>query len=1529
VTLRLVLRKESMEVTDNSSPFSSRPCKRQRTHFTGLEELKEKDDIRRVSLDAPPFREELPPKLDADRIRQPQRTPPKDCYQPKKHNQYVEEEEEDDSSIEVLLTVLPPTPKKKEKTPRNSNICSSLLSKSANATSPCTQSRNTSKICSRNQTSPIVQDETLKHASISVDGERGEAKLPTFENAPSSRNTATSLQSDNNAYSTDDEPLPPSQVSHLISSAYVQNLAEISHTIMNDKRWRVGPRRGRLLAWECGDDLSSVVPLARLYRPLEKPFKAKQNLCSNNNACQKLLCNCQPDSMTAVPAEAETGYSTASSDSPTQENNSFSQPNIVSSNNASSKVEKTNIAYPWLGSCETESAEDRCMHLYCRIFYRKGPWFRIDDLFCRYYAPKQANRLQVNQESYVAAPGKETFLQVRKQDFFLKDKPVASKKSGFAIRHSIIDEELFQKYIAILRLFVTDLGRLKEMGLVRNFSTEEECGKAVGTARTLLTADERRQVLAKLGGGKQQSAAPTKPRRPSFGSSKRKQPSAPVENEIWKQMCEQTSISAQFNVSIPTGSGTSKKGKSVLLPVSRHVNQVLIGKLATRIVQACSSSDYVKSSVMKSYAARVKNAVVIALNGHQKVSLSESSLETAIGRFETCIRLREAPLRSLQRCARLYLCATSGPGQMRSDGGTNGWKSIKELDRNLVFSNTKLKDAAYASNVEPPGAHSWHSVVYPGLQHRFGLASFHFQNAYEHLFVDGNDSDDSSDAPEQIFYSRNAFLCWELVAEWRSHADYLIEVNELLLYNERRRAREDGAGEKENSVEVPSALDFLGVLSSRGRNYIVCVLLFGKGTAASQSKSSVELNRLLSQIDQDVSQLYSSEVGCTLLKTECEEVLCVMALIIKNVLAFRTNTIAEDELLASSSRPWLRHLSWEACAAYILWDAIPILERRGFYAFAVQSLDLLVQGRVSVSLQVADQQMAYHPSNFARFNFVGENKKDKLTVAFVHFLLSRRARGKAFDRLAIDMTHLIRRQEKSSVAHKGKSKKETKKPLSAVQDFVASYTASALRSGVENASVAFSAIRTLARRLKQPLSKSLENLPCAEALVLGLRLEPPGGPGVDKKKYIDWEPTTDRAVANSIAVGECLVGRRCSFVGHEDEQSVSALTRSLNVEQLAMGAFLVLFVRMYLCLDGHAHFHFFSAFFAEFYHSGRLPPPADGDSIEVLKGGYKGWHDEGGMVRALFRVLAFDVLGMDHSNSDFSWLERHTIHLSPYQGSPFDLHVGYELADPVTWNGKVVHCNRGFYLRRQNRIEIFLSKLEKMRNAQEASDLVWESLAARRSFMIAASRKDPALEKDVLQCRTLSALAAGFGGRLLASIFRCMFFDYRHYSGGLPDLLLVRAKLSGTEPCRLVDLGEWIGESFDAKYLAELEAQHRTSLLVDRDDDFLGCSKVGDSGGGGSSRGRTASKRSVRQEPRSKDATSTGQRAALPVLPPKLVLSHNGSQVEVECMFVEVKSSNDRLDARQTDWLNILDRSGNARVCKFGEGGSSDGATKQ
>jgi len=275
--------------------------------------------------------------------------------------------------------------------------------------------------------------------------------------------------------------------------------------------------------------------------------------------------------------------------------------------------------------------------------------------------------------------------------------------------------------------------------------------------------------------------------------------------------------------------------------------------------------------------------------------------------------------------------------------------------------------------------------------------------------------------------------------------------------------------------------------------------------------------------------------------------------------------------------------------------------------------------------------------------------------------------------------------------------------------------------------------------------------------------------------------------------------------------------------------------------------------------------------------------------------------------------ELSTVHLSPYQGAPFDLHVGFELRNTTG----------GFYSRRANIVHSFLDKLENLSD-QQVSDLVYDSISARLHYMKANQQKDPFLDRDLLQIRTLSAVAAGFGGKQLAAIFRCFFFDYRHYSGGLPDLHLFRATsfepdstTTTDDKTTLVELGEWIGESFSPESQQSLAAQQAAAILTDRDDEFLGCSKVGDSGGQASRLSRSGKQLS------GGSASNKNKIPSLDSLPERLQLKHNDRAVKVECWMVEVKSSSDRLDARQEDWLNVLDRHGMARVCKFEDTRSS------
>ncbi|GAX11912.1 hypothetical protein FisN_17Lu180 [Fistulifera solaris] len=433
------------------------------------------------------------------------------------------------------------------------------------------------------------------------------------------------------------------------------------------------------------------------------------------------------------------------------------------------------------------------------------------------------------------------------------------------------------------------------------------------------------------------------------------------------------------------------------------------------------------------------------------------------------------------------------------------------------------------------------------------------------------------------------------------------------------------------------------------------------------------------------------------------------------------------------------------------------------------------------------------------------------------------------------------------------------------------FTKAAIRDASSSSSISFGSIRILAKRLCRPLSESVAHLTPMEASELGLRLDNDDIKASSKKSYRDWSPLTDRSVANAILSDQSNSGR-CSFVGHEDGGILSQAASSMNVEDLAM----------------------------EYYRSGRLP--IQSDDAAITGGGFHGWHDEGGRVRALFRILCSkNVLGMNWGESFVmmsSNFDHYTVHLSPYQGAPFDLHVGH---------GKQTNAT-SFYSRRKKEIDKFLSRLQ-MLTCQEVADLVYDEVKTHLNWSLQHTTNDPQLIRDLLQLRTLSALAAGLGGMQLASIFRCLFFDYRYYSGGLPDLLLFRAVYEDSTNLELVELSEWIGEEFSKDRQAAMAEKIGASFLLDRDDEFLGCSKSGDSAGQGiqsTRQGRGNSEKLDLRMPPSQD-----------MLPERLILWHCSRKVKIDCIMVEVKSANDRLDPRQEDWLNILDRHGNARVCKF------------
>ena len=480
--------------------------------------------------------------------------------------------------------------------------------------------------------------------------------------------------------------------------------------------------------------------------------------------------------------------------------------------------------------------------------------------------------------------------------------------------------------------------------------------------------------------------------------------------------------------------------------------------------------------------------------------------------------------------------------------------------------------------------------------------------------------------------------------------------------------------------------------------------------------------------------------------------------------------------------------------------------------------------------------------------------------------ISRRARGKSIVRLIIDCGQIPLDRSNDSMTSDKIRAKIKKASSDIVRKSMIRFCEEFIVHGSMSGCVGFSAIRTLARRLKQPLDQTLSTVRCLEPIELGIRLCSRSEDAVhsnrDQNLYSDWTPCTDYFVANSIERDKIEPGSRCAFVGFEDDIDRSLLSSSLNVEELAL----------------------------DLYRTGRLPNCIGDNNDGVLRGGWTGWHNEGATIRALFRIICGGpLLGMDFGNisrakHEMYLLDHTTVHLSPYQQGPFHLLVGYEL-QKVKFNAhnedSYFTSTPSFYCQRADKISQFLTKLSAT-NGQALCDLVYDAVASKLEHACLNKLKDPFLTQDIVQVRTFSALAAGFGGKCLAAIFRCFLFDYRHYSGGLPDLHLFRAVYKyqfKTQRCStLVDLGDWIGESFSVENQQSYDYQKVLHALVD--DEFLGLDKPN------SRQTRTKVSGPSEIAVKLNNISNT-------ILPERLQLCHNDNTVEVECMMVEVKSSNE------------------------------------
>ena len=1257
-----------------------------------------------------------------------------------------------------------------------------------------------------------------------------------------------------------------------VSSAYVQHIAEICHAILNDMRWRVPVpglqnegdaasdrissdmgRTRSILAWESGEDLSAVSAFAGVWD-------------GKIGGQSDLLCPGISDDMEGNGNDG----------------------------------------------CEDSGEQlllGRALLLYSRLERRRGPWFTIDDLYFRYYR----HYFSVSNTSSTSTSTDDTGTELPGDDVVSagagNDDISSSDGNGL---QSVQLPTLFDHQAALVYFF-KDIVQLHNMRLIRSFDSERECGIVAGNTSSdgsgvLLNASERSEVLNRLGGGKHLKRRNTGLNRGnSEGSSggwgddrgsddragrRRNRFSGAADNLIWQQMTTQRSV-------------FSSAGSSAILPVRRHVDETVLRKFGVRILGSVGNTSRSRSNISH-VTSIIDQAWNEAMKSFQMVT-DENSLEHFV--ILSSIRLREAPLLSLRRASRLYLCAVGGSGSMRGDSGTSGWASVSESTLEV---STQAEDTipVEALRVLESGGSSWHRVSFPGLSSRFGLSSFCFAASYEPILYSAQNARTNSyhlQNKVRVFSDQGEFRRWEVCAELRAAIDTLMELNEVIQSLSRRKKKQEiddedvedtstkSAGSKSgngsckcdesivNAVPIP---DNLNLLTSDGRKDLVGKL--SVGSAAST---------ICSQVEATLRSFEDASDGRTdgTFTNDAERIIFVLSVIGLQVLQSHFSGMSLEHACRLAQRPWLRHLVWESALAYLLWDCVAVLEKKKCYGLAVSILETILMG---APVQKESLQDLFDP--------------------FVRSLISRRVRGKAIERLIIDRGHLEKVAAKSQKMMENSSSKganrlpndgkkikcvETSEENTPIQQLCLEVIT---KEGAKS-SIPFSAVRSLARRLKVPLKETLAEVDNAEMKALEIRCENDGkqtspegpetasaGKAKSRKRqsgYVEWTPTTDFSVANSIEnEAKDGVGKRCAYVGWDDEDYSGGMARArpMNVEEHALAE----------------------------YSAGRLPNLGKNDdatSTNTVTGGWVGWHDEGGHVRALFRILCANEIFAPECSSSNQCTERHTIYLSPYHGAPLDLHV-------ATQCGSV----RGFYERRRSHIEAVLGDLERL-SPQQICDLVHRSISERMEANSNGSR-DALLCRDVGEIRTLSFLAAALGGKALAAIFRCLCYDYRHYAGGLPDLTMARAvyeagcvdddnKERGTGTEQLVDLGSWVGEAFDAEEIEKGQVVELCRILADRDDEFLGCSKVGETGAG-SFQPRVRQRRGKKQD----ETTKRGEErlsSEAAVVPPKLKLSHQGRTISVQSMFVEVKSANDRLDARQEDWLNVLSQVANARVCKF------------
>jgi hypothetical protein len=387
--------------------------------------------------------------------------------------------------------------------------------------------------------------------------------------------------------------------------------------------------------------------------------------------------------------------------------------------------------------------------------------------------------------------------------------------------------------------------------------------------------------------------------------------------------------------------------------------------------------------------------------------------------------------------------------------------------------------------------------------------------------------------------------------------------------------------------------------------------------------------------------------------------------------------------LFRSSCAWSKGYSTLFCAA----ADRPIFEQARLYELAARAAWFLFHGSLSSS-----------PGSSEDSSLIQSLLKPCYPRHLAGLLLSRRTRGKMFDRLLIDVRHL-------HLAHAKAVDEKTKcQAVTAFRQQMQDFCVFHLRVGARSSTLGFSTLREITQRLKTPFATLLFNTQVVEAAMLGMReqkdfsLSEPTTASTSARKTNEWEPRVDSSVANSLTDATTAArGTRTAFVNYEDNDSEGkevSQSRSMNVEEYAK----------------------------DLYKTGRLPVSGDD---ECGGGGWEGWaDDEGRVLRTLFRIICgAPIFGADFGCQRMMATDpmRSSIFLTPYQQTPYDLHVAYQkFENRSNAFSKLDSRRNSFYQRRYSLIVALRERLSRL-NGQELSDAVFDSVTSRLHYLHQAS----------------------------------------------------------------------------------------------------------------------------------------------------------------------------------------------------------------